>query len=250
MTLEELKAAWDAALAKAKAAPEDAGLKAAADAAEKAYNDAKAAEDAKSKGGSEDEDESKWDEKTKAYIKKLRDENASHRTKNKELSSSVKSERERVKAILKAAGIEEESEKPEEQVKTLTAASNQLAFRNAVLETAVKHGISGDDVEYYEFLVTKAVGELEDGEELSEEKLTELVSKVKKTGGKGAANTSVDGGKGGGGTGGQPPPGGSGAVSLDQFVRMSITEKSELYTKNPDVYTQIDDRSTKQRKLV
>jgi hypothetical protein len=198
MTLEELKAAWDAAKAKFTAEPKNQELKAAAEAAEQAYNEAKAKADAEEseEDESSEEDDSKWDDSTKAYIKKLRDENAKHRTKNKELNSSVKSERERVKAILKAAGIEDESEKPEEKIKNLSAATDQLAFRNAVLETALKSGITGDEMEYFEFLVTKAVGELEEDEELPEEVMTALVAKVKKTSGKGSANTSVNG-KGG-----------------------------------------------------
>lgn len=256
MTLEELKAAWDAALTNLKADPKNADLKTAAQAAEKAYNDAKAAEDAKGEGDDEedegegnDADESKWDPKTKSYIQKLRNEAGKHRTKNKELVSAVKSEKERVKAILKAAGIEDESEAPEEKVKTLTTESQTLAFRNAVLESAVQHGIPGDDLEYYEFLVTKATSELEDGEELSDEALEAIVAKVKKTGGKGSANTSVGGKKGKDGKE-APKPGESNEVSLDEFCRMSITEKSKLWEKHPDTYQQLMTQARAKKRLV
>jgi hypothetical protein len=247
MTLEELKAAWDAAKAAFEAKPDDKALEAKAAEAEKAYNDAKAAEDAKSKEApKEGEDDPKWDENTKAYIKKLRDENASHRTKGKDLASKLKEANERTKAILKAAGIEDESEKPEEKLKTLTAQSETLALRNAVLESAVQHGISGEDVEFFEFLITKALSQLEEGEELSDEILTKIVTQVKKQGGKGASSSV--GGKGG--SGGQPPPGDSGKISLDDFCRMGMMAKTELYNKDPKLYQALMDEAKAKRKLV
>ncbi len=245
MTLDELKAAWDAAAEKSKAAPDDAKLKSELDAAETAYNEAKAAEDAKHKNP--EVDESKWDEKTKAYITRLRGESASHRTKNKELASSVKTERERVKAILKAAGIESEDEKPEETIKKLTHESQTKDFRLGVLESAVQNGIAADDVDYYEYLVAKAVSDLGEGEELTEEKMTEIIAKVKKAS-KGPAKTSVNGGGGKGG--GTPPPGESGEVSLDKFVRMTITQKSDLYLKHPEVYATLLAEAKAKKKLV
>jgi hypothetical protein len=238
-TLEELKAAWDAALDALKAKPEDEALKTAAADAEAAYN-AKKAEPPPG-----EEDDSAWDDKTKAYIKKLRDESASHRTKNKELTSVVKTEKERTKAILKAAGIEDDSEKPEEKIKSLSAESQTLAFRNAILESAVHNGIPADQLEFYEFLVAKEASKLAEGEELSEATMTEIVAKIKKTGST-PASSSVGTGKGGG----TPPPGNSGAVSLDAFCAMSITQKSDLYVKNPNLYTQLLAEAKAKKRLV
>jgi transposase len=230
MTLEELKAAWEDASSKLAADKENKDLQKAEADAKKAYEDAKAAAEA----GSEDdpEDSSKWDDETKTYIKKLRSENASHRTKNKELNSQLKAEKTRKKEILKAAGIEEESENPEEKIQSLSTNNQQLAYRAAILESAIEHGISKDDVDYYEFLVSKAMSELADEEELPVEKLKEIVGKVKK---KSRGNTSVDG------KGDEPPPGdgGKGTVTLEQFAKMSITEKSQLYVKNSDLYSKL-----------
>ena len=141
---------------------------------------------------------------------------------------------ERQKAILKAAGIEDDSDKPEEQIKSLSLGNNQLAFRNAVLETAVANGISGDEIEYFEFLVSKAVNALGDEEELSEEQLLEIAGKVKKAS-KSGANTGLKSGDGKG-KGPDPKPGESGEISLDDFCHMGIIEKSKLYDKNPEKY--------------
>ncbi len=195
----------------------------------------------------EGDDDPKWDDRTKSYIKKLREENASSRKKNKELDNSNKALTERQKAILKAAGLEEEADDPEEQVKQLSLNNSQLAFKNAILESAVHHGIAGDDVEYFEFLVAKAVDGLEEGAELSEEQLAEIATKVKKAG-KGKASTSTKGGNGKEG-GEPPPPGASGEVSLDAFVAMTITEKSQLYEKQPEVYKKLFEEARSKKRI-
>lgn len=238
-TLEELKAALDAALAAAEAAPEDEALKTAVEEAQAAY-DAKLAEQ-----DSEDEDsldEDKLDEKTKAYLAKLRRENASHRTKNKDLKSKFSVSEERRKAILKAAGITEESEKPEEQVKSLTVDNQTLAFRTAVLQSAVENGVGASDLEFFEFLVVKEAGKLEEGEEIPAETIADLAKKAKR--GSGKANSSVGGGN-------KPPPGGDkGVVTFEKFRTMSITEKSDLYEKNPALYNELMAKARRERKLV
>lgn len=246
MTLEELKAALDAAKVAFDANQKDTSLKAALDAAQKAYDDKVEADKGEPPPKKDPpEDDPKWDAETKAYIKKLRDESASHRTKNKELVSSVKTERERVKAILKAAGIEDESEKPEEKIKSLTAESQTKDFRLAVLEVALANGIPADEVDYLEYLVAKAAGSLGDGEELSDENIAEIVTNVKKHSKK-PANTSVNGGNGKG----EPPPGNSDDISLDKFCRMSITEKSALFVKDPKKYEELKTAAKAAKRLV
>ncbi len=224
MTLEELLQAMNLAVAEAAKDPENKELKAKAELATKQYNDAKELSDL----GEFDED--KADAKTKAYLKKLRQENASHRTANKDLKSKVQSEIDKRNAILKAAGIEIESENPAEKLKTVTAESQQHAFRNAVLESALQHGIPGDQIDYYEFLIAKATGALDEGEELSDEALAEIVGKIKKSSTQKSATSTVDGSK-------TPPPGTKDdQITLDKFLSMSISEKSALYLKNPDQY--------------
>lgn len=245
MTLEELKAAWEAAKAKAEADSENAELKAAAEAAKAAY-DAKAAE-----AGADDDsdpDESKLDAKTQKYIEKLRKEAAKHRVDAKDVKSKLKAEEEKRKAILKAAGIETEDDvDPAEKLKMATAETQNLAFRNAILESALQHGISGDDLEYYEFLVAKEASALQDDEELSEEKMTEIVGKVKKAKG-GSANTSVGNGKGKGGK--TPSPDSSDEMTLDKFTKLNMSEKGLLFEKNPELYKTLVGEARSKNRLI
>lgn len=242
MTLEELKAAWDAAKAKAEAAPEDVALKAAAEAAEQAYNEAKE----KAEGEEDDDgiDDSKLDEKTKSYVEKLRKENAKHRVKGKDLASKLKLSETQRKAILKAAGIEDDSDTPEEKVKSLTAESQTLSFRNAVLELAVEQGIPKEQLKFFQFLVAEAVGELEEGDELSEETLADIVKQAQGGTGK-AAKSSVGGG------GKSPKPGETSEIDLAKFLAMGINERSLLYGKNPEAYLKLtEEAKAKGKKLV
>ena len=131
-------------------------------------------------------------------------------------------------------GIEEE--KPEEKIKTLTAANQGLDFRRAVLEAAVEHGIGKESIDFFEFLISKAASELDEGEELPDEKMLEIVAKCKKgsgESGKGKGDTSVgNGGKG------EPNPdkNKAGDVTLSKFLKMTVVQKSELYTKNRELY--------------
>lgn len=246
MDLEDLLKAMEAAKATALAKPDDKALQTAFAEAEKAYNDAKAAAEADPNNEEHLEDDPKLDEKTKAYIAKLRKENASARTKNKDLASKFKISEDQKKAILKAAGIETEEDDPAEKIKTLSAQSDQLALRSTILESAIQQGIKADDLEFYQFLVSKALADLKDEEELDEEKLAEIVKKVNKASTKGAGS-SVGTGK----DGKKPPnPEGNGEVTLDQFIRMSITEKSVLYEKNPDLYKELVAEAKAKRKLV
>jgi hypothetical protein len=251
MTLQQLLDAMNAAKAALDASPEDASLKGKYEAAKKAYDDAKAAADADGEDETVDPDESKLDDKTKAYIAKLRGEAAKHRTKAKELTSKLTQTEAQKKAILKAAGIEEESEKPEEQLKTVTQQANELQFRTAILEMAMDNGIAKEDVKFFQFLVQEASSELKDDEELSDEKMAAIVADVKKRGGKGSANTGLNGNKDGKGGSGNPPPAGEqGDVSLDQFCKMSLMEKTALYGKNQDLYNKLMNQARQQNRLV
>lgn len=249
MTLEELKALMEAALVASQAAPSDKALQAKHAEAKKAYDDAvAAAEEEGEPGGEGDPDETKFDDKTKAYIAKLRKEAAGARTKNKDLASKLKDSETKKKAILAAAGISEESETPEEKIKVLSAESQQLAFRTAILESAVQNGIGKDDLEFYEYLVTKAVSELKaEDDEVSDEAMAAIVAKVKKAGAS-AANTSVGGGAGG--RGAPNPSTKPGEITLEKFITMNMSEKSKLYQDNPDLYTALVTQAKKQKKLV
>lgn len=244
MKLQKLLEAMTAAKAALDAKPEDAALKTAHDEAKKAYDDAKAAADA---GDEEEPDESKLDDKTKAHLKKLRDENAKHRLKNKDLTSQLGVSEAQKKAILKAAGIESEEEKPEEKLKASQTKNQELEFRSAILEMALENGIPKEDVKFFTFLVQEATATLKDNEELSDEKMAEIVADVQKRGG-GKASTSVGGGKGDKGS--KTPEGGKGGITLDMFCKMTFSEKAKLYGENPDLYTQLKDEAKAKNRLI
>lgn len=128
-------------------------------------------------------------------------------------------------------GESDDEEAPEEKVKKLSSHAETLEMRNALLELAVEHGIGKDQREYFEFLMSKSLESLEEGEEMTEEQFDEILAKVKPMGSKGAGNTSVDDKN----QGGKKPDGQTG-TSLEQFMAMSITQKSKLFTEKPDVY--------------
>lgn len=201
----------------------------------------------------DDLDVEKLDPKAQALIKKLRKENADHRIKNKDLKSKVLSAAERDKALKQALGLESEEDKPEEKVKALTAETDALSFRNAVLEMALENGIAAQDVKYFEFLVTQKAGELKDDEELSDEQLAEIIADVKKRGGgQKKASTSVGNGGGEGKKDGSnpPPPGEDGEVNLDKFCKMTMAEKSALFGKNPELYKQLASEARRANRLI
>lgn len=237
MELEALKQAMDAAKVAHLAAPDDEALKTAFETAKSAYDAALEAEP------EDDFDESKADDRTKKYIAKLRKEAGSHRTKAKDLASKVKSEQDRVKAILKAAGIESEDEDPTTKLKEADQQKHALAFSNAVYKEAIKNGIGEDQLEFFEFMVAKAINELDEGEELPEEALMAIVNKCKKSGASKKANSSTNSAT--------PPPGDNpDKISLEKFCLMTILEKSKLYESNKDLYAELYAQAKAKKKLV
>jgi len=195
-------------------------------------------------------DEDKWDESTRNYIKSLRDESAKHRTKSKELQTQftkLSGEVDALKGGLRKAlgGKEDDQSSPEEQVGQLTSQNEQMAFRLAVMDSALENGItSKEQLEYYEFLVQKKATELQDDEEITDEAMTEIIQKVKSFSKPGGTSTTSVGAK-------KPEPSDSSsqAVSVEAFAKMSLAEKSALYSKDPAQYTQLMS-AARQKKLI
>ncbi len=181
-----------------------------------------------------DDDLSGLDEKTKKYILKLRKENAKHRTSSKSTEEKLgKLE----KSLKSAFGLDDqESVDPEQQISSLQSEREVLAFKAAVMETAIENGLNMEQANYFQFLLAQKSNELEEGEELSDEDLAALVTKSKAIGGKGGigGSTSVNGG-------GTAPrkPGASGEITLEQFTKMSMTEKSKLYQNDANTYNSL-----------
>lgn len=254
MNVKELKAALDAAKTKYEASPNDTALKALYEAAKSAYEEALAAEQADDdekddptpgeKDDVEDDDsldESKLDEKTKAHFTKLRKENGKRRTEAK----TLKDELNKLKKGLKSAlgGEDDDSESPEQKAKNLKGQNEALGFKTAVLEAAIEHGVSKESRKYFEFLVAEELASLGEGEELSDEKLAELAKAAKKqTAGSGGTRTSVNDDN-------APNPKGGSVITLDQFVRMTVTEKSALFTKNRAKYDELFALAKEKRRL-
>lgn len=243
MNLVELKATLDAAATKLAASPDDAALKDAHAVAKTAYDDAVAAS---GKTGDDDEDgaldDSGLDEKTKKYIEKLRRENAKHRTKANVNSDRLSRLEEGLKKVL---GGEDEAA-PEQQLEALASQNEGMAFKMAVLEAAIECGVSKEDREYFEFLLGKRLGEMEEGQELADEEIAEIAKLAKRFdagSGKSAGRSSVDDSRSG------KMGNGTGAVTVEQFVAMTITEKSDLYTKNKALYDSLFAEAKNKRRI-
>lgn len=259
--LKELKAAMDDAAKKLAAKPDDADLKSAHAAAKSAYEAALAAVDKdddeeddsasgkQKKTKTEEEDDlelDSLDEKTKAYIKKLRRESAKYRTKGQNLEDRFSKIESGLKNLF--GGENEDDASPEEKLSALTAQSSALAADNAILASAIEMGVPKDKVKYYKFLVQEKLEGLKDGEELSEEDLEEIAKEaIGSSASGGATRTGVGGDKD---KGKKPPAGGSGDdIDVAKFAKMGITEKSELYQKNPEKYEALMKEALEKRLL-
>ena len=175
-------------------------------------------------------------EKTKAYVKKLREENARYRVKAKDSDSKSKAIDERYQKMEEgfrhAFGLSEDIELTEENFGALQEQSRSLSVENEILKIAVEHQIPGDKIDYFQFLVTKSLGQLKEGEELSSEDIGEILGKVMPISGTGSSTSITSSGT----NGNSPNPNSGNEVSLDQFCAMSITEKSLLFQKDADAY--------------
>jgi hypothetical protein len=184
---------------------------------------------------SEDEDDlGKWEpSKVKDYVKKLRNENKSYRQRARGLEERLGSIETGLKKVF---GMEnDEKVDPEAQIHELTRVNHMKDVRLAILETAVQAGITGqDNIEYFEFLVGKKLGSLEENEEMTDEEIQEIAQKVLGNSGNGRMKNSTITHENG-----KPTSSGSETVTLDQFMKMSVLAKSELYRTNENLYTKL-----------
>jgi hypothetical protein len=200
--------------------------------------------------GEEEEDELDLDAlppKAQKYIKGLRKENAKYRTSRNKHKQDYEDLAARLKGI---ADGDENALTPEEAAEVLSQENGSLAFSNQVLRVAVANGISGEDeLEYFEFLIGKEVSKLDEGEELDEDAIGELVAKVRKKHGGGSASTSFSADKSKQ-NGKKKPEGNDGKITLDDFVNMTMVQKSELYRKDKDTYEKLVAQAKQKRRLV
>lgn len=249
MDIKELRSKYKAAKTALDASPEDADLKSALEAARTAYESALDADedsdDSSSGKKGDDEgdddslDESKLDPKTQAHLKKLRRENAKHRT-------TAKSAAERLSAlesgIKKLGGSEDDERSAEDKLGDLQANNEGLAFKTAVLEAAIEHGVGKDDREYFEFLVAKKLNGLKENEEMNEDDFADIAKASKKSGG-GKIRTSVDDSD-------AQDPDKKGEMNVDQFVKMDTVAKSVLFNSNRALYDKLFAEAKEKRRLI
>jgi hypothetical protein len=196
--------------------------------------------------GSGDPDLS-WTPEQKAYIEGLRKEAAGHRTAKKDLESKYSNLNDRFSQLeggLKKLFGEDDSLTPEQKAEQLAAHNEQLELKNAISEAAIASGVGGADYEYFEFLIQKEVGTLNEGEELSEERVVEIAQAAKRGTAPNSTtvgNVAVDN---------PAPENGDGAVTVEAFASMSMSEKSELYQKNKPLYDQLLNQARREGKLI
>ena len=181
--------------------------------------------------------------KALAEIKKLRAENAKHRTKNKSLEEQMGKVNGTMTKLKSALGIESEDEDPETQVATLKQQNEALQMQAALSQLCEDNEIPSKGKKYFNFLIAQEFETLDEGEEISEERIAEIAKETKKmflAGG----STGVDAsGKA------KDPDAATGSVSAAQFAKMNVGEKSALYSKDSALYQKLFTEAKEKRLL-
>lgn len=180
--------------------------------------------------------------KALAEIKKLRAENAKHRTKNKSLEEKLGSIDGTMKKLKSALGVEDESEDPEQKLKTLQAQNEAMQMQMAMSDLCREHEIPRKGEKYFNFLIAQEFESLKEGEEISEDRILEISKETKAMfSSGGASSTGVDTSK-------KPNPGEKpDSLSAAQFAKMNPGEKSALYVKDPNQYNKLFQEAREKR---
>jgi hypothetical protein len=188
-----------------------------------------------------DFDEAQIPENMKGYVQKLRKEAGKYRTKAKNLEGELagKNEHEtKLKKALAILGGKEEGEEvdPEVAIPQLQTRLQGMEVEHAILQSAYQSGVPHDSLSYYRFLLSERLEALGDGEELGDDDMAEIVAEVQKV----KAAKSAEAAPGGtGAKGAAPQPAGNGGTTVEQFAQMSVSEKSALYAKDPNLYNSL-----------
>ena len=184
-------------------------------------------------------------------IKALREENAKHRTTNKELGEKFGKMESGLKSLFGEEGDPDPNKPIEDKIKALEARLQQEAeireareAEAALTQLAYDHKIPNEERDYFEFLVDRELGKLQEGEALSEEALEEVAKKVRAK--SAPQSTSVTDG-----AGAPPIPSNKeGVTTIDEFKTMSMGQKSALYGKDPALYEKLMTQAKAQGVLV
>ena len=205
-------------------------------------------------GGNNDlpEDESQWTpEQTKSYIKKLRKENQSYRSRFQKAEAKTAGLEERFgkleSGLKNLVGGDDDEETPEDKIARLEESQAVSEMNQAVVTTAYALGVPADGLDYFKFLIQQQAEQMEDDDVIGEDVLAELAQKAKAhaNGSSKGATTSADG------QGGQPPKpeGKRSGVKAAEFAKMTIAERSALYQRNKDEYAQLMQECKEQKLL-
>jgi archaellum component FlaC len=191
-----------------------------------------------------------WTDEQKAYIEGLRKESAKYRSRAKNLDGELQSVNQRLSkfesGLKNMFGGEEDQElTPEETIYQLQAHNEALEMQNAITEVALEYGVGAQDMGFFRYLLNERAAVMEEGEELTEDDLEEIISEVRARGGQ-PANTSVTGDVTASGVDSPEADSGDG-VTFEQFQTMSLGEKSALYQKSPDLYNRLAAAAKKAR---
>ena len=165
-------------------------------------------------------------------IKELRNESAKYRNQRKTLSEELEGLKGGIKRFV--GGEEDEEVDPTEALAAYEQQSESLAIQNQILAVAVENSIPNEDFEYFQFLMSKGIDSLEEGEEFTEDMLSEVVNQIKSRKAKGT--TSV-------GSGTPSPSKGEGEISLAEFNKMGTIAKSKLYRERPELYEKLSNEA-------
>jgi hypothetical protein len=184
-----------------------------------------------------DEIDDRDPEKLKAEIKRLRAENAKARIKNKETLQSRSALEAQINSLKKSLGVGEgDDESPEDKIAAREARIAQLEMENHLRDIETEFEIPTEHRDYFRFLLGQETAQLEEGEELEEEKFLSIVQKVKALPG----GSKKKGGSTGLNTDDAPgAAGGKGALTVEQFAAMSLGERTAVYNKNPAEYNRL-----------
>lgn len=182
-------------------------------------------------------------EEAQALIKSLRKEAGDRRTENKSLKDKLTGYDNQFKQIKGHLGIkDEEEDTPENRIAALTQNNDQLQMDLSIMQLARENGIAPEDDKYFRFLLAEKFEGLGEDEELSEEALTEVLTQVQAVSKKKPASSTGQGG-------GKKPNGeqDKGAVTVEQFAKMSLSQRTEIYDKNPTLYSELMSKARSSR---
>lgn len=164
------------------------------------------------------------------HIKDLRKESAKNR-------NNLKTAREQLEKKKKPKSKSEDSqEEDEEEDFQVDSQAYQIQVENEILNVALENGVPKEQVKFFKFLVLDRLNSLEEGEELDEDDIAEIIKELPAgKGSKGPANSSF----GGNGSKGKSPAGAKAEVTKEEFSKMGIIARSKLYQKNPELYNKL-----------